>query len=548
MQEIICYTPYLSPGTEQLISFMELFLDDNWANGDVLCPEALFQEIGDINHRLTAKQNYEFLLRAAEHYSIRAIGSLGGHRECPQGYALLPASSEPENLWDSFCTDCYVTGKYQQQLLESGYFNVVVESLLTTAVQLPNSKQATDWLEKMISHAPEYYTIDDNTRPILIYRSYDPCYNILNLFAQELANAFQSCHQRIEIFDAETEGNQALTKYIGLRFKAIIGIQSYLFSIMMQDNVTKLHDLIYGPKYNMLLDHPAWMQNHIANAPNDYYLLIHDRNYLAFAQKYYKNVKGCIYFPPAGTFPTVPATNKKYDITFIGSYYDYRKRLAVIHKYTKKYRFFANRYLKILRRFPELTGEAAFQKTLDEYRLISNEKDFLNLFYEMRQVYYCVMFYYREKVIRTLLDAGIELHVYSDSWQNSPFANHKCLIQHPAVDIKESLEIMQQSRICLNIMSWHKDGLTERVLNTMLCHSIVLSDKSSTLEEQFQDGQDLVLFSLTELVKLPALVKNLLDDEARQRNIIENGYQKATSEHLWIHRAKLLLQLWNQQD
>ena len=80
---------------------------------------------------------------------------------------------------------------------------------------------------------------------------------------------------------------------------------------------------------------------------------------------------------------------------------------------------------------------------------------------------------YFNPVLETLLEAGLEIHVYSESWQHSPFAAFSNLICHPELQITESLQVMQQFRISLNIMSWHKDGLTERILNTMLCQSVM---------------------------------------------------------------------------
>lgn len=561
MEEIICYTGHLSEGIKQNITFMELLLDERWAAGRLEYPEHIHSEIGDINHKLTSKQNYEFLLRAAKKYPVTAIGD-----------ASLAdfASEHSDPSWDSYRTDCYIAGKYQQELLSSGYFNPVMEALLHEAFRLPASLNASAWLEKMIAREPEYYTIDDNTLPILIYRGAGVCFNVLNLFADELAKALLNCHQQVEIFDVEKEGNQALTALIGRRFKAIIGIQTHVFSILMQDKKTCLHDLIAGPKYNMILDHPAWMKEHIDNGPKDYYLLIHDRNYLSFASRYYKNVKKSYYFPPGGvspndtaqTHPTLPATvgrtslprlssdpvNKQFDLTFIGSYHDYRKRLALIHTYDRFHRFLAARFLRFMCQNPDEPAEQAFQQALAYYQISISDESFLTLFYEMRQVCFCAMTYYREKIIRSLLDAGIQIHVYGDTWTKAPFASCPSLICHPAISPQEGLEVMRQSKISLNIMSWHKDGLTERVLNAMLSPSAVLSDKSDILEDIFVNGQDLVLFSLRQLNTLPALVKALLADEKHLWDITSNGYEKAEKYHRWKNRAEALLQILEKTD
>lgn len=539
MHEIICYTTYLPEGTEQYITFMKLLLDDNWANGKICCPEEVYREIGNINTKLTSKQNYEFLLRAVQKFPLKAVGVSSSGQ----------ANSSVVISWDDFRTDCYIAGKYQKELLDNGYFNPVVETLIHYANRFSDSKKATDFLEKMISHAPEYYEIDDNTRPILIYRGDSTCYNQLNTFADELAKALISYHQCIEIFDVKKEGHQSLTRYIGQHFKAIIGIQTYVFSIMMQDKSTNLHDLIIGPKFNMILDHPVLLKEHITAGPKDYYLLIHDRNYLAFVNRYYKNIKGCFLFSPAGITstidtdrkPNIQSAEKIYDISFIGSYYNYRQILASLKSYDHDLRFLANRFLTELRKNPNLPTEAALHNVLVQQQLNLTTDQFLDLLFQFRHIFFCVMYYYREKVILTLLDAGIEINVYGDSWSSAPFVNHPCLIRHSQVNAYESLLIMQQSRISLNIMAWHKDGFTERIANAMLNHSVVVSDKSTQLEELFVDKQDIVLFDLKNMNTLPATIQTLLSSLKQLNSIAQNAYVKTFQKHQWTNRAEQFL-------
>lgn len=541
MREIICYTAYLPEGAEQNITFLELLLDENWADGRIECPEEVYHEVGDRNSRLSSKQNYEFLLRAVLKYPLKAVGISRELPSCP-----ISASSS-EICRDGYRTDCYIAGKYKQELLSSGYFNSVIELLSANASQLPNPEEAMDWLEKMISHAPEYYEIDDDTQPILIYRGSSACYSIPNLFTDELTKALRLCRQKVETFDMGTEGYSALSHFIGRRFKAVVGIQCAAFSHVVAGKIN-LHNLIFGPKYDMILDHPIGMKEYAETVPENYYLLLHDRNYLSFAGHYYQKIKGCFYFPPAGTCVPENAIllpeQKQYDITFIGTYQDYRTPLSAIYTSpSRPYRIFCARLIHEIRQNPNEPAETSFQKVLVDYHIDLNDSAFLSLFYEVRVVYSCIIPYYREKVIRTLLDAGIEIHVYGDSWKNAPFTGHKCLICHPALNIEDSLHTMQQSRISLNIMSWHKDGITERILNAMLCHSVVLSDRSTRLEEEFIDEEEILLFDLTQLDTLPCRINALLSDYERLRKISEQGYQKAIKKHLWIHRAKQLLEL-----
>lgn len=527
--EVLCYTSYLPEGSTKPISFMELLLDENWANGQIICSKEVYSQVGDRNQQLSAKQNYEFLLRAALLYPIKAIGV---------PYAASATSSQPismDNLWNSYRTDCYIAAKYQEELVAAGYFHPVIKNLLETALQFPHPENAVSFLEKMLSHSSEFYTIDDNVQPILLLRSSEACYNVINLFIDELAKALSLCHQRIEIFDV-TKAGHSLENLTQRRFKAIIGIQ------------TGLINSFTGQKYLFLLDHPIGMFGHFSCTSKDCYLLTHDRNYLSFARRYFKDFEDYFYFPPAGTLlddvnHTLPASTipKQYEVTFMGTYHDYRQALATIYSYPRSYRLFAARFLHFMRNNPDFPAEKAFEEVLDAYGLTLSDNEFLNMFAAMKPVMGCIIAYFREKTVDALLNAGIELHVYGDSWKGAPFANHKCLSHHPALPMDESLQAIQKSKISLNIMSWHKDGLTERILNPMLCHTAVLSDKSTQLEEEFVDGEDILLFSFSELEHLPAKVKSFLSDERRLERLAQNGYRKAIEKHLWYHRARMLL-------
>lgn len=532
MEEITCFTHLLPAGETKQLTFWDILLDDRWTEGNFICPDKVYSEIGNLNEKLKAKQNYEFLLRASEKYSIKAIGQSEFHE------------NTNIDIWEAFRTDCYVVGKYQEKLRENNCFDTIVTILIEHASNMPWYQDGISFLEKMIGRTPEYYTIDDNTRPILLYYGADICLNLLNLFIDSLADAFCQLSQPVELFDARMETTQGLTKYIGKHFKAIIGVQTTFFSIMMQDGITNLHDLIIGPKLNIILDHPAWLKNEINHGPKDYYLLLHDRNYISFATQHFPNVTGCMHFSPAGLLPTtqaIPMAFREYDITFIGSYRDYRKRLAVIRSYDRIHRHVAAHYLKLMHRNPDYPAEKALMETMKHYGIPMNSESFLQLFYDMRQVYFCILLYYREKVIQTLLDAGIPVHVFSDSWKNAPFINHPCLTCHPDIDAGLSLRVMQNSKLSLNIMSWHKDGLTERIFNGMLCESVVLSDRTTALEEEFVPNEDLVLFSLAELSQLPDTVKSLLADNDRLRQIASSGNQKALNKHTWLERARQIL-------
>ena len=150
------------------------------------------------------------------------------------------------------------------------------------------------------------------------------------------------------------------------------------------------------------------------------------------------------------------------------------------------------------------------------------------------------MDYYRYQILKTILDYGIKLDVFGDFWKSSVFADYPNLICHSGVTVEESLEVYARSKVSLNIMSWHKDGFTERVANIMLAHTVLLTDKTTYLEENYVNGKELVMFSLDEIEKLSELIKRV-SGQGQLEQIAEAGYQKTLKRHTWEYQTEELL-------
>ncbi len=381
-------------------------------------------------------------------------------------------------------------------------------------------------------------------KPILIYKGSDICYNILNNFAEQFGNALEQLGETVFYYDVEKEGLSGLSQFVGQQFTAIVGFQTYAFDPYLESRKCFLHDLITGPKFNFQFDHPIWMRVHYEKVPKDYYILTHDRNYIRFIKRYYQGVKDALLLPPGGTLPETAAddTKKDRDLIFIGTYTDYRQYFLVIENSPKEMRYLANAYLLEMKKNPDQTAEASLGAVLRKRGVSLTDQKFLELFDSLKPMIYCIMSYYREKVIRALLDAEISLTVYGDSWLRSPFVSAENMNVRPEISPVESLKELSHAKASLNIMAWHKDGFTERIANSMLCKSIVITDKSTCLEEQYRDGEELLLFDLKALSLLPEKIKDLLTDDRKREQIVENAFTRALKEDTWRSRAELFLE------
>lgn len=510
--------------------FLEFLYDERFAEGTICIPAAQLRTAGGINSRLKAKRQYELLLRFADSWLVEITEA----PECPFGYVELKEENTALD-WEGLRTDCYVVSRYRNTLIKHSCFNEVVGSVLEAAGACGLRDKTVGFLEEMLKRGEEYYQIDDAVQPILIYKGEDICYNVLNVFAEQFGEALMRAGKNVEYFDSESEENQALTRYIGKHYQAVIGMQTYLFSIKMKDDQTYLHDLIHAPIYNFVFDHPIWVKPHMLQSPKKLVVLTLDLNYVRFCERYYH--RKAYLFPPSGKRPNGDVKQKVFSVSFVGSYGDYWNEAMLIHSMERNMRFIANRFLLKMRKNPKLTSEEAFRQTLDEKRIRYTDREYTDIFFAYKRVVCCVMYYYRVKVIKTLLEAGMTVDVFGNSWANCALAVYPNLVCHPDVTVEQSLEVFLQSKISLNIMAWHKGGFTERMANIMLCKAVLVTDDTSYLDGRFCRGMDLLAFQLDELEKLPGILKEYLKNDEKREKVASSGYEKALEYHTWDCRA-----------
>lgn len=544
-EEIRLYHPFVKEDGMP-VAFEELLLDERYADGFLCVPVLRLREVGFLNERIQKKRIYELLLRLGERYPVVGYrlteNRISG--EDPDR-AMQHADSDVEERQQEYRDDCYIVGKYSQILQGGGYFDAVVGELLHQAEELDKPQEALAWLEDMLGHRKQYERILDGTAPVLIYYGVTYCYNILNVMLEGLKEALERLGVPVITYDEQQEDVTGLSRYTGCHFRAVIGIQSYLMSVYMKQSGRYLHDEIIGPKFNIILDHPIWLKNQLGNVGDAYYVLTHDQNYVDFIRRFYPKVAETFLFPPGGRqlLPVQREQERCYDVVFIGTYGDYRTKCEVMRQSRRDVRFLANHFLFHMRKNTQLTAEKAFHQALEDYGIACGNAEFLGLFYEFRSVIQCVMYYYREKVIRTLLEHGIAVDVWGSSWKNAPFADHPCLTIHEDVTPGESLQILAKAKLSLNIMAWHKGGFTERMANTMLQGAVLVTDQTSYREYGFTPGSDCVMFSLQELEGLPQQIKKLLADDEKRTAIAQAGQQYARTYQTWDSRAGQLLQI-----
>lgn len=480
----------------------------------IVFPKEIIKESGGINVTLPGGALYDFLLRMLEKREKCKIVSLNKELENQKDQELY-------SFLYAYVFRYHINLLQQRRITEDVFLKVC------------NRMQKNDCLEEFqqymnffLNNEDDFYAIAKITAPFLILRGDDTCYGMLQKFADDLADCL-ACNEQAVIVVGEDESQyDRIPLYF---YKGIIGFQTKALEIDFFRNLK-------GLKFQFWLDYPLHFTNIMRNLPKDYYVLCQDSDYAKQVRDYF-GTPNAIQFPPGGTWQSenvLTLEDRPYDIVFMGSYFE--NCYESLNEIQKKYYNFVLEH-------PQLTFEKALCEMEQIQEKESYNEEFIKLMRELKPACRAIIGYFREKVICTILEFGYFIHVYGEDW-NALETEHKAnLIIHPSVSADDSIKEFQKAKIGLNIMSWHKSGMTERIANIMLSGAVCVSDETSFLKENFQNGEEIVLFPIDQPEMAAESIKRVLEENDKRREIVEQGYKKAVREFTWESRAEQLIEM-----
>lgn len=312
------------------------------------------------------------------------------------------------------------------------------------------------------------------------------------------------------------------------------------------------------PFYNIMMDHPFHYKRALDAAPEQMILFCMDKNHIEYVKRFFPNINKTTFLPHAGIeinhsdLPNIPTKamipdvqtgikklkDRPIDVLYAGglSRYAAEGLIPDLGRITQFDAFQLVRdVLERLIREPELTTEYAIEQWMKANCVQYTDKILGEMITELRFIDSFAVSYYREQIIRMLVENGITVTVFGAGWERCEWENPN-LIYGGIVPPMTIIELMNQSKIVLNTMTWFKRGTHDRVFNGMLARAAVVSDTSEYMDQHFTDRQALHLFSLRELNYLVEIVNTLLENLKYAQDLADCGYQIAKEKHMWKNR------------
>lgn len=288
-----------------------------------------------------------------------------------------------------------------------------------------------------------------------------------------------------------------------------------------------------------LCDHPSGHINRLKHLDKRAIVFTCDALHERYIKKYIPNIQHAKYIPLSGSYlkKRIPYQERKYEVVFTGSYQNPYVSYQKILNNSKNLSQFYSDIAKLIVDVPELDIEQAFMMTLEkEGGEIKDQELWDNLMFQTYLVEAYARDFYRDQMIRSLVDNDIQVHVFGSGWDKFEGKGKENLIIEEG-NFYVARKAVAEAKISLNIMPWFKAGFQERIATAMLSGAVAVTDESAYITENFENGKELVLYSLCDLGQLPQKIKWLLDNPQEAERIALFGELRAKKGLTWQHRT-----------
>ena len=310
-----------------------------------------------------------------------------------------------------------------------------------------------------------------------------------------------------------------------------------------------LWDMMDACTLHILMDHPLRLHPTMEKHTRKYIQFCPDEEHVAYVKRYFPNVEHIEFLAHAGTpddKSPIPYIDKKYDIVFSATYYVPESMLPELEALFPKDSPMYNIFMQIEKDLTSHTEKSLIQSVLDildANNMPLSDNAVKTIMRNMTPIDWMVRMYYRGKAVQVLINAGLDVHVLGRGWENHPCAGADNLhILSGRINLADTFDYMRDARINLNVMPWFKEGTHDRIFNTMLRHSICLTDSSTWLDRNYEDGKDIVLYDLKQLDKLPEIAGYWLNHPTEAQTLIENACEKTARNYTWVNCVDSMLE------
>ncbi len=385
----------------------------------------------------------------------------------------------------------------------------------------------------------------ETDKKVLIFTSREICYNSHFFFAHQMGGAFEKLGYDVEYceFTRESDFDAVLQPYLGKSYKVMLDFNSLMPQLTEEDG-TPVLDMMDGPFYDYILDHPLFHYNCLSAKAKNFHAILLDEAQEAYVKCYYQGVKNTLMMPLGATeaFSKEKRTKEPDCVLFIGSYDSEEKLYEMIEMAPEPIKTLSKQVLERRLELPEQTMENLFREVLKERGMELDDARFALFMNHMYPVDAYVRNHFRRKAIDCLVKYHVPVKIVGEGWEKYRSFDEDFVKREVSVEFGLSFEKIAKEHILLNNSPFFNFGAHDRIYAGMANHCVVLTDENPYLKRTLKDRENIMLYSLKNEKRLKDMAEELLTNYTLCKDIQENAYQEFLKKHTWECRVRQLLE------
>lgn len=314
------------------------------------------------------------------------------------------------------------------------------------------------------------------------------------------------------------------------------------------DDGTPVIDLIDGPFYDYIVDHPLFHYNCLMTQAKNFHAIVLDEGQAEYVKRYHPQVKSVHMLPLGATVALFDGEKNPADhVLFMGTYDAPEKVYDIVKAAPEPFRGMMKRIIEMRINAPELPMEEAFAECLKEDGMELDNAQFALFMNAMYASDAYIRDYFRKAALDELLKKKIPVHLVGEGWEKyqTPHEIYRTIGKPVTFDL--SFEKIAREQIMLDVSPIFNRGIHDRAIAGMANRTVVLTDENPYRRSNFKDRMDMMFYSLTRIDSLSEAAGELMENEELRIKIRENAYRTFCTGHTWKARAEEILS-WEAKD
>ncbi len=380
---------------------------------------------------------------------------------------------------------------------------------------------------------------------LLLFESKRLSYDSSWYFTEMLRRGFERLGAKVTVFvleDLEQQENQLL-ELCRQHYDAVLDTNSALVSAKIDDTDYYI-DCFQAPFYHFIVDHPLHVHGSLNVPLRDYHVICLDEYHKVYIEQYYPHIKEVLVVPFGGIFAgefveekQIAMKDRPFQILFPGTYTPLEYYREQMEAHSEFYWDVAQEMLHEYRQGATTPIHEMFREK------ICGDDEFFSLkLHKARYIEKYIREWYRQSILNALLRQNIPVDVVGFRWEMYDGENSDKLRYHAPCTYGEQLAMLGQSKMVLNVQPLFLNGVHDRVMNTMMNHSVSVTDFCEFLERYFHEGEEVICFDKNKPESMALWVAENQNNYELLQDITHRAYHKCSREHSWYQRAEYLIQ------